>query len=1325
MSTRRSTPAHAGASRARRGGRAAAVWAAALGTVLALAAPGSAATAAAGSVPGTADASEAAAAAAKVPPGLERQLEQGKPVDLWIEFDARADLTRAAAIDDWDERGAAVADALRATAERSQRGAKARLRAAGVEFQSFWATNAIKVTGADEALATSLATDHEVAALWPEFAVTEPTVTAGEAEATVDAVEWGIANIKADQAWQEEGARGEGIVVANLDTGVQYDHPALVRQYRGNNGDGTFTHDYNWFDARGVCPTDAPCDDHGHGTHTMGTMVGDDGGTNHIGVAPDARWIATNGCCESDATIIASAQWLLEPTDLHGANPKASMRPQVINNSWGSNLPSTQPFLEDISAAWTASGIFVSWSNGNIGPQCATSGRPGSRTINYSVGAYDSTNRIADFSSRGAGQDGEVKPDIAAPGVNVRSAQPGGQYASMNGTSMASPHVAGAVALLWSARPAARGDVEGTRELLARTAIDTTDLSCGGTAENNNVYGEGRLDALALVEAVPAGPAGKVAGTVTDAATGEPLAAAQVSVAGATERSMTTGSDGAFEFRLPVGTYRLDVTRFGYAEPTSVDVEVTQDGTLDHDVALDRLPSATVSGTVTDGSGQGWPLYARVRVPGTPVTAYTDPATGEYSVVLPVGSSYDVVVESTYPGYAPATDAVTVAGDVVHDKALTVADCAAAAGYAADCAPAEGGIVVGHVTDALTGDGVVGARVQSVDAPDDTTTSVAAGSDRALGDGFYWLFSSLTGAHDFTARLGGAYAPGTTGADVRAHAATTADFALGAGRLEVGTTSVSGAVELGGAVTREVEVRNVGNAPATFELADREQGFEVALADGGTVTPWDVASAGTTEPRRVEADVSPLRGGAAPDGAGPGSDEPTVAGAQAAPWVDLADHPTAVMDNVAATYRGVTYSVGGTFDGVDGTADVYAYDPRTLRWDEKEPMPQARMKPGGAFVDDRLYVIGGWGAPGSMVDVTAIYDPRTDSWTTGAKNPQPMAAAGVAALDGVVYSVGGCTATCGSAVVTAYDVAADAYRTVARYPVATAWTSCGALEDRIVCAGGVAGGTASRSAYAYDPSTDTWTQLTDMPRAVWAAGYAAADGRLLVSGGVADNALTNEGWAYDPDADAWTGLPASGDVVYRGAAACGFVRVGGSSDGNFRPTVGAEMLPGYDDCTGHSSDAAWLSAGSGEVTLDPGESTRVEVRLDSTVLGQPGEYTAQLRLVEDTPTDVAPIDVTLTVTPPRSWGKVLGTVSGVSCTGAAAPAAGAAVSVAGSASTWSFTVPADGSYARWVDRGENPLTVTAHLDGFVPESRTVRVGSRPTQVDLALDRLAC
>src|SRR5699024_2364865 len=228
--------------------------------------------------------------------------------------------------------------------------------------------------------------------------------------------------------------------------------------------------DYNWYDAAGTSP-DEPSDSNGHGTHTMGTMVGDDGGENQVGVAPGATWIAANGCCPTDQALIDSGEWMLAPTDLNGENPDTSRRPNIINNSWGSSLPSNDPFMEDVIEAWDAAGIFSMWANGNSGPACETSGSPGSRIITYSVGNYNINHDISNTSGKGAGQDGEIKPNISAPGSNVRSSVPGSDYANYSGTSMAAPHAAGAVALLWSAAPGLVGDIrseEHTSELQSR-----------------------------------------------------------------------------------------------------------------------------------------------------------------------------------------------------------------------------------------------------------------------------------------------------------------------------------------------------------------------------------------------------------------------------------------------------------------------------------------------------------------------------------------------------------------------------------------------------------------------------------------------------------------------------------------------------------------------------------------------------------------------------------------------------------------------------------------------------------------------------------------
>src|SRR5699024_7703874 len=133
-----------------------------------------------------------------------------------------------------------------------------------------------------------------------------------------------------------------------------------------------------------------------------------------IGVAPGATWVSANGCCPSDEALISSGEWMLAPTRVDGTDPDPSMRPHVINNSWGSMVPSNDPFMEDISEAWAAAGQFGVWANGNSGPDCESSGSPGSRIINYSVGNYEVDHSINFSSGRGAGQDGEIKPNISA-----------------------------------------------------------------------------------------------------------------------------------------------------------------------------------------------------------------------------------------------------------------------------------------------------------------------------------------------------------------------------------------------------------------------------------------------------------------------------------------------------------------------------------------------------------------------------------------------------------------------------------------------------------------------------------------------------------------------------------------------------------------------------------------------------------------------------------------------------------------------------------------------------------------------------------------------
>ncbi|MGW4231594.1 S8 family serine peptidase [Streptomyces sp. NPDC004980] len=580
---------------------------------------------------------------------------------LWINLAGEADTSSARRADGKDDKARKLYAAKTAHAKKTQAGLRELLAQEGVAYESFWISNTVKATGVGKALAEKIAARSDVASLEADEPVEIPDPLPGKDEPGTDAVEWNIDRINAPEVWSDFGVRGEGVVVANIDSGVQYDHPALRAAYRGTKADGTYDHAYNWFDPAGICTGGAPCDNNGHGTHTMGTMAGADG----IGVAPGVKWIAAKGCATSSCardTLLASGQWVVAPTDATGANPRPDLAPDVVNNSWGANV--YDAWYRDTVQSWRDAGIFPAFSNGNNGPSCSTSGSPGSYTNSYSSGAFDIDNAIASFSARGTGENGEVKPDLAAPGVNVRSAWISGGYNSISGTSMASPHTAATVALMWSAAPAIAGDVAATEALLDSTAIDTAADQCGGTPARNNVFGEGRLDALAAVSATPRGPLGAVSGNVTSGGTA--VADAVVTFDGPMRATVSTGADGSYGLpKLMVGDYSVSVAKFGYVTAKGA-VTVVENGAAVQDFPLAAAASATLTGKVTSSAGPE--AGAVVAAQGTPVTTTTG-ADGTYSLTLPHGG-YDLAVTPAGACASATSLTVEVTGDVTKDIAL-------------------------------------------------------------------------------------------------------------------------------------------------------------------------------------------------------------------------------------------------------------------------------------------------------------------------------------------------------------------------------------------------------------------------------------------------------------------------------------------------------------------------------------------------------------------------------------------------------------------------------------------------------------------------------
>jgi subtilisin family serine protease len=496
--------------------------------------------------------------------------DSGGEAEFFLFLAEQADLAPASSFATKGERGRFVFETLREVARRTQTGILADLDAAGLPHRAYWAANMIWVRSSAPEL-EALARRGDVARVLanPRLDREEPFRggDSGSASGAVG-IEWNIAHVGAPDVW-DQGVTGQGAVIGGVDSGYDWDHPALKGHYRGWNGT-TADHDYNWHDAvhefGQACGNDSPepCDEDGHGTHTMGTMVGDDGAGNQIGMAPGAQWIGCrcwNPVLGTNVQYVTEClQWMLAPTDLGGENPDPGLAPDVVNNSWICEPDEgcvTPDALLAVVESLRAAGIVVVAGAGNDGPGCGTIAYPPAvYDASFTVGASDDSDMIALFSSRGpVTVDGSnrLKPDVTAPGISIRSCVPGGAYQSgWSGTSMAAPHVAGLVALLVSANPGAAGDVELLEGILHATAVPmTSGQSCGGVGGfeiPNNTSGYGRIDAPAAYAAV-----------LTSAVSREPLASPRPVLLPAAPNPFHPSARIAFD--LP-GASRVSLTVF-------------------------------------------------------------------------------------------------------------------------------------------------------------------------------------------------------------------------------------------------------------------------------------------------------------------------------------------------------------------------------------------------------------------------------------------------------------------------------------------------------------------------------------------------------------------------------------------------------------------------------------------------------------------------------------------------------------------------------------------------------------------------------------------
>ena len=378
-------------------------------------------------------------------PGCSNELRDGKQAEFLVVLADQADLSGAEALATKQEKGRYVRDVLWNKAQATQAPLLQWLRDRHIEHRSFYIVNMIWVkAGLD--VAQALAARPDVLRIEGNpiihNALPKPVNLFDTAQRTEEtaAIEPGITYTHAPDVWAL-GYTGQGIVVAGADTGYMWNHTALINKYRGWNGT-TASHDYNWHDSIhsnngfNTCGANSiqPCDDAGHGSHTMGTAVGDDGLGNQIGMAPGAKWIGCRNMDNGDGTparYIECMEFFLAPYPVSGTTAQGdpSKAPDITTNSWGCPasegcLGSTE--LKAAVEAQRAAGIMTVVAAGNAGSGCSTvNDQPAIFDAVYSIGALDTgTDNIASFSSRGpVTLDGSnrLKPDLCAPGNPTRS----------------------------------------------------------------------------------------------------------------------------------------------------------------------------------------------------------------------------------------------------------------------------------------------------------------------------------------------------------------------------------------------------------------------------------------------------------------------------------------------------------------------------------------------------------------------------------------------------------------------------------------------------------------------------------------------------------------------------------------------------------------------------------------------------------------------------------------------------------------------------------------------------------------------------------------
>ncbi|KAI9919887.1 hypothetical protein PsorP6_015936 [Peronosclerospora sorghi] len=418
----------------------------------------------------------------------------------------------------------------------------AHARDESVEIQPLWLQNTLVVRSNDERPALTRWFEHELRHVPGVVDVEQDTHVltlldaqgAAQEDDTKDArIESNVQLLHAPALWAT-GARGRGVVVASIDSGVRYTHEALRDTFRGTMDDGRVNFDYAfWFPPGTDMSKETPetADPVGHGTHTMGTAVGGHG----IGIAPDATWITARAFdlwgAANKSNFLFAAQWVVCPTKMNGKDADCSRGADVVTNSFGVDRSTPAypqwTWMSKVIDAWRAAGVYPVFASGNTnGFLCGSVYYPGSQEDTIAVGAL-----IGGFSLWGASGKGPsleeargfdhrprrarskyiIKPDFVAPGVGIRSALSvqDSAYTRLTGTSMATPHVAGALALVLGLThthaPAYATIVQSLTSTTTRSLHKPflVPSACGNTTYAdypNNLYGWGLVNVCAAAK---------------------------------------------------------------------------------------------------------------------------------------------------------------------------------------------------------------------------------------------------------------------------------------------------------------------------------------------------------------------------------------------------------------------------------------------------------------------------------------------------------------------------------------------------------------------------------------------------------------------------------------------------------------------------------------------------------------------------------------------------------------------------------------------------------------------------------------------------------